>query len=128
MRCSSFIRRDHTPFKLCFSGSGLPMPIKGWSFISSRSLQIRFCIFVLPLFSQYFRSALACSRRIISIDCLCQALQMAFHFPFLLFPLSLSLLCPTSPVTKICIPFHRQTLLFQSFPQAVPPTTLYSFL
>lgn len=68
MRCSELMRRDHSPDKEYFNGSGLPMPVNGCSAISSSNAVMRFIIALLPDFIQYFLSSSACSSNIISIN------------------------------------------------------------
>ena len=64
IRCSELIRRDQYPANSYFNGSGLPIPVYGYSAISFSKSVIFFMIALLPDFFQYSRSFSACSRKI----------------------------------------------------------------
>lgn len=61
MRCSRVIRRDHVPDKWCFSGSGFPIPLKGFSPMDCISWEMRDWMDKLFDSFQYFKSAFALS-------------------------------------------------------------------
>ncbi len=55
--CSLVMRLDQQPAKLCFSCSGLPIPVTGSFSIDISSAEIRAIALISPVVFQYLRSS-----------------------------------------------------------------------